>query len=80
MKRLWWYGYGDWLPRRWNWVLPHLGADEYGRRTLVQHVPPFGFLVWAFWTCRCEDCDEVRAETAEWDRTTAEVGPRREED
>lgn len=45
MKRIWRYGYRDWQPRWWNYLLPYFGGDEYGRRTIVQHVPPFGFAV-----------------------------------
>lgn len=60
--RLWIYGKGGW-DGRW----PSLGSDEYGRRTLVLPLPRERALVWAYWTCRCSDCDDARtqAEQAE---------------
>ena len=63
--RIWRYRYGTWTPRWWQWVLPMFSSDERGRQTIVQHVPPFGFVVWAFRTCRCEFCREARAEHLE---------------
>jgi hypothetical protein len=43
--------------------VPHLGEDEYGRRTLVEGSFLTGYLVWAFKTCQCEDCVDIRYET-----------------
>lgn len=42
------------LPARFH------GGDEYGRHTLVVPVHPFGWLVWAYRTCRCPDCASAR--------------------
>lgn len=66
--RFWYYSYKRWSPRWWQWVLPMFSSDEYGRRTIVQHVPPFGFLAVAYWTCKCEFCDQARAEMEEYAR------------
>lgn len=60
-SRVWRYRYSTWRPRWWQWVLPMFSADEYGRNTIVQHVPPFGFIVVAWKTCKCETCVEERA-------------------
>lgn len=61
--RTWTYSRETWCPpHRW---LPYFGGDEYGRRTIVLPIPFGGYLVWAFWTCSCAFCDEVRAQTEE---------------
>jgi hypothetical protein len=63
MNRFWRYKYGSWLPEWYRYIFPDLrGTDEFGRRTMVIHVPLVGFLVWAYWTCRCEDCEIVRTQ------------------
>lgn len=72
MERFWRYPYSQWSPRWWNWVLPKQGGDEYGRRTWVVHVPFVGFVVWAYRTCSCPDCDLARAQTAQWEREERE--------
>lgn len=56
ISRFWWYRYNGWTPVWWQYVVPGFGSDEYGRRTLVVHVPFAGFLVWAYKECHCEDC------------------------
>lgn len=61
--RLWWEGYRDWQPHWIHYIWPERGADEFGRRTVVFPVPGFGWLVWAYRTCHCEDCDDLRAQT-----------------
>ncbi len=71
--RLWRYRYGSWSPSWWNWIWPYPGGDEYGRRTLVFHVPFVGFVAVAYWTCKCQDCDEAREQTAEWEREEMEA-------
>lgn len=59
--RVWTYAAGQWNGRGMR-----LGDDEYGRRTLVLRLPGHRAIVWAFWTCRCVECDESRRETREW--------------
>lgn len=73
MKRFWRYRYGEWGAHWYHYLIPEFGLnDEFGRRTVVVHVPFAGFLVWAFWTCRCEDCAQLRDEQQEgaWDGAT----------
>lgn len=72
-RRVWRYSYRDWQPRWWYYLLPYRGGDELGRRTLVFHVPLFGFVVVAYWMCRCGDCDEVRRQTATWETEEGEA-------
>lgn len=67
MKHLWHYGYKSWDPEWWYYIFPYRGEDEYGRRTLVIPIHPFGFLVWAFRTCYCPECSEIREQTARWE-------------
>lgn len=59
--RVWRWSYEQWRPSWWFYFLPYRGADEYGRRTLVIPVHPFGFVVWAYRTCWCPLCTEDRA-------------------
>lgn len=63
-SRFWWYRYESWTPPWWGYIVPYHGDDEYGRRTLVINLPPFGFLVWAYKTCSCRDCIRTRVETS----------------
>jgi len=63
-SRYWWYSYGSWTPRWWEWLIPYLGGDEYHRSTWVIHVPFVGFLVIAWGQARfpgeyCPHCEEV---------------------
>lgn len=67
MKRLWRYRYRDWTPAWYHYILPFFGMDENFRKTIVLHVPFFGFLVWAYADCTCEDCEAERAEGL-WER------------
>jgi hypothetical protein len=60
-KRYWFY-------RQWSGWWPMLASDEYGRRTLVLTLPGFGAVVFALRTCRCEFCEQSRAETLEASR------------
>jgi hypothetical protein len=56
--RRWWFS-------RARWWLPALSSDEYGRRTLVLPlVPGLLVLVIALWTCKCDDCERSRRQTA----------------
>lgn len=73
MRRFWRYRYGSWTPQWWFYLVPYRGGDEYGRLTLVMPVHPFGFLVVAYRTCRCVECDESRAQTAEWEAERLEL-------
>ena len=70
----WRYRYGEFLPRWWNYLLPYSGgSDEWGRRTLIVHVPLLGWIVWAYRTCPCPGCVEVREQTARWEREEADL-------
>lgn len=63
MNRVWRYRYGTWTTEWYHYLIPQTGmVDETGRRTIVIHVPLWGFVVWAYRTCHCEDCDYLRAE------------------
>ena len=78
MNRLWRYKYGSWLPEWYRYIFPDFrGNDEYGRRTMVIHVPFVGFLVWAYWTCHCEDCEAVREEGLRFPPTLTTVDTRK---
>jgi hypothetical protein len=62
--RLWRYKYGrSSSPHWWNWILPYWSSDKWGRKTIVQHVPVVGFVVWAYRTCYCGDCVDSRLAT-----------------
>lgn len=65
MKRFRRYSYGKWCPRWWWYIVPrvYLCGSEYGQHTVVIHIPPMGFIVWAFWTCKCRFCSEIREAT-----------------
>jgi hypothetical protein len=73
ISRFWRYRYGSWQPQWYRYLIPDFrGSDELGRRTVVFHVPFVGFLVWAYRTCKCEDCCEVREKELwrDWHATT----------
>ena len=44
--RFWLYSADHWEPD--HPLLPYLGGDEYGRRTIVQRITPSRYLVVAF--------------------------------
>jgi hypothetical protein len=61
--RIWRYRYGTWTTPWYYYLIPQLDTtDEYGRRTAVIHVPFVGFVVVAYHTCHCEDCESLRDE------------------
>lgn len=63
-KRVWWYPRGEWLPSWYEKIgFPYLGGDEWGRRTVVVGLWFVGYVVWAWRTCWCHECHEVRAQT-----------------
>ena len=63
MSRVWRYRYGTWRTPWYRYLIPQVDTtDEYGRRTIVVHVPFVGFVVWAYKTCHCEDCEQLRSE------------------
>jgi hypothetical protein len=66
-QRWWRYRYSTWKPRWWNWVIPQVRGtgDEYGRRCIVFHVPPVGFLVFAWRDCKCRACVGARNDRVE---------------
>jgi hypothetical protein len=47
--------------------MPYFASDEYGRRTIVLPVPFSGYVVIAFWTCHCVDCEGAREQTARFE-------------
>lgn len=63
-SRFWTYSRDSW-DSAWYQKLgvPYRGGDEWGRRTLVVGLWFVGYLVWAWSTCWCQDCHEVREET-----------------
>lgn len=64
--RLW--VYND--PGDWDWPRFHVfttGHDEYGHKTLVVRLPRRRALVWAYWTCRDEECQLEAARTRQWE-------------
>lgn len=63
----WWYHDTNWTGWK-HFFLPWMGGDEFGRRTVVLPIHPFGWAIVALWTCYCEDCTEVREQTARWER------------
>lgn len=70
-RRVWRYSYREWQPRWLHWLVPYRGNDEWGRFTFVVPAHPFGWLVWAYRTCWCAECDEVREQTARWEAEDA---------
>ncbi|MER7331804.1 MULTISPECIES: hypothetical protein [unclassified Micromonospora] len=62
--RLWLYHRDAWDPA-WHQKLgfPYLGGDEWGRRTVVIGLRFVGYLVWAWRTCWCQECHDVREQT-----------------
>jgi len=59
--RLFWYH--QWKPPWWHFVLPYIGGDEFGRRSLVWPLHPLGWLVVAYRVCQCSDCERKRVLT-----------------
>ena len=57
----------DWRSRWWPWF----GSDEYGRKNLVFPIPFHGEIVWAFWTWKDEESNEMRDQT--WEHETYEL-------
>lgn len=62
-KRWWMYTTEEYDPswyEKLGW--PARGDDEWGRRTVVIGTRWTGYVVWAWRTCWCQDCHEVRAQ------------------
>ena len=54
----------EWDPSWWHKCgIPYRGGDEWGRRTVVVGFGFLGYLVWAYRTCWCRDCHDVRGQT-----------------
>jgi len=69
MSRIWFYSRKTWWAegaQRWGW--PYFGADENGRRTVVIGFWFIGYVVFAYKTCYCEDCTEIREQTKELEK------------
>ena len=66
-RRVWTYRKDQWDPAWYHKLgVPFLGGDEWGRRTIVVGLWFTGALVWAWRTCWCQDCHEVREQTYRW--------------
>ncbi|MBM0235932.1 hypothetical protein JNW88_00320 [Micromonospora sp. ATA32] len=63
-RRIWTYRRDTWDPA-WHHKLgvPYRGGDEWGRRTVVVGLWFVGYVVWAWRTCWCRECHEVREQT-----------------
>jgi hypothetical protein len=54
----------EWRPGFWNMTgWPFFADDEYGRKIVVIGTFFTGYLVWAYKTCHCEDCEDLRLYT-----------------
>lgn len=63
-RRFWIYSKRSWDPRWWHKLgVPYLGGDEWGRRTVVIGLWFLGYVVWAWRTCHCPECDEMREQS-----------------
>lgn len=65
-RRIWTYPKGEWQPNHWwHYFLPQIfkGGSEWGQHTIVQRVPFVGWVVVAWWMCRCEECKDSRRRT-----------------
>lgn len=62
--RFWTYSKEEWDPK-WQYKLgaPFRGSDEWGRRTIVIGLWFLGYVVWAWRTCWCQECHEIREQT-----------------
>lgn len=59
--RFWTYSKKEWDPKLpYKLGVPFRGGDEWGRRTLVVGLWFIGYVVWAWRTCWCQECHEVR--------------------
>lgn len=67
MKRFWFYWYTSWQPQWYHYFIPYFASDEYGRRTIVWPIHPFGWVVIPYRVCICDDCENVRIQTARWE-------------
>jgi hypothetical protein len=73
-SRFWTYSKEKWDPQWWHKLgVPNLGADEWGRRTIVVGLWFLGYVVWAWRTCKCAECGEVREQTYRWAREEADA-------
>lgn len=60
----WIYSRDRWDPSWWHKIgVPSLGGDEWGRRTIVVGLWFLGYVCWAYRTCWCQECHEVREQT-----------------
>lgn len=59
---IWFYSARNWKPRWYHRLgVPMFGGgDEYGRLTVVVGFMAIGYMVVAYWRCRCDDCVESR--------------------
>lgn len=60
-RRVWTYSKGTWDPAWYHkFGVPLFSGDEWGRRTVVIGLWFLGYVVWAWRTCWCQECHEVR--------------------
>lgn len=63
-KRFWTYSRSEWDPRWWNKIgIPQMGAEEWGRRTIIVGTWLTGYLCIVLWTCWCSECHAGRGQT-----------------
>lgn len=65
VRRFWTFDREEWLPEHWwqRWGFPMRGGDEWGRRVVTVGFWFWGYVNWAYRTCWCEECQEMRAQT-----------------
>lgn len=66
-SRIWRYSYRDTSMGWRHFWFPWKGTDEWGRRTVVIPIHPFGWVVVVWKTCYCIDCSQVRLQTEQWE-------------
>lgn len=72
-RRLWFDSPQTWDPRWWHKAgVPHIGGDEWGRRVITVGVAFVGYVSWAWRTCWCQECHEMREQTYRFARERAE--------
>jgi len=68
LGRRWWFYRPQVYWQSWKSLLPvGFGFDEYGRKVCVLGWSVTGKICLALWLCHCEECEQMRAQTAEWE-------------
>jgi hypothetical protein len=64
VRSVWTCPPSEWDPEWWHKIgVPYVGGDEWGRRTVVIGLWFLGYVSWAFRTCWCDECHEMREQT-----------------